>query len=256
VILLSDLVDQCEDPRQLDFVIAHELAHHAAGHVARQFFLLPFRMVPWLGAAYSRACEYTCDRAGLHAAGEPEAAMRGLAVLAAGGKLAARVDLAAFEAQRLEAGGFWMAVWELTASHPFLCKRVAALRAASQPEAQEALVRPNPFAWPLAPVFGALGGGGSAGGAMVAVAIVAMLAAIAIPNFLRYQERARQLREAGAAATDVQPGGEALVQAGGEALVQAGITRQQLETLRWVAQVRQQAEATQEQPDQESEQAR
>jgi Zn-dependent protease with chaperone function len=240
VILLSDLVDHCEDPRQLDFVIAHELAHHAAGHVARQFFLLPFRMVPWLGAAYSRACEYTCDRAGLFVVGEPEAAMRGLVVLAAGGKLAARVDLEAFATQRLETGGFWMAVWELSASHPFLCKRVAALRAVSQPEAREAPVRRNPFAWPLAPVFGALGGGGSAGGAMAAIAVVGILAAIAIPNFIKYQERARRVREAGALSMDgARPADEPFVQ--------AGLTRQQLETLQWVTAVREQAAASSEQ---------
>ena len=249
VILFSDLVDHCEDPRQLDFVVAHELAHHAAGHVARQLFLLPFRMVPLLGAAYSRACEYTCDRAGLFVVGEPEAAMRGLLVLAVGGKLAARADVAAFAAQRLETGGFWMAVWELTASHPFLCKRVAALRATSQPETGELPVRRNPAAWPLAPFFGGLAGGGSAAGAMVAVAIIAMLAAVAIPNLLKYQERARQVREGAAASVD---GAEL----GSEAVVQAGLTQRQLETLAWVAAVRQQAEASEDQPDQESEQKR
>ncbi len=238
VILYSELVDHCEDPRQLDFVIGHELAHHAAGHVARLFFLLPFRMVPLLGAAYSRACEYTCDRAGLFVVEDPEAAMRGLLVLAAGGKLAARANLGAFATQRLETGGFWMAVWELAASHPFLCKRVAALRAAAHPDAAAKPVRRNPFAWPLAPVLGGLAGGGTAGGAMVAVAIIGILAAIAIPNFLKYQERAREAR----AAIEAAAKGE---QASTPALVQAGLTQQQFETLQWVALVRQQADARQ-----------
>ena len=248
VILYSDLVDNCEDPRQLDFVIAHELAHHAAGHVARLLFLLPFRMVPLLGAAYSRACEYTCDRAGLFVVEDPEAAMRGLVVLAAGGKLAARANLGAFATQRLETGGFWMAVLELAASHPFLCKRVAALRAAALPDARVQPVRRNPFAWPLAPVLGGLAGGGSAGGAMVAVAIVGILAAIAIPNFLKFQEKARAARGAvEASATDQAPG---------SAVVQAGLTQQQLETLQWVAAVRrQQTEARErEAPQQQAEQ--
>jgi Zn-dependent protease with chaperone function len=236
VILYSELVDHCEDPRQLDFVIGHELAHHAAGHVARLFFLLPFRMVPLLGAAYSRACEYTCDRAGLFVVEDPEAAMRGLLVLAAGGKLASRANVGAFATQRLETGGFWMAVWELAASHPFLCKRVAALRAAAHPEAPSKPVRRNPFAWPLAPVLGTLGAGGTAGGAMAAVAVIGILAAIAIPNFIKYQERAREARAAVEAAAK---GGLPAA----PAVVQAGLTQQQLENLQWIALVRQQAEA-------------
>ena len=83
VIILSDLVDHCEDPRQLDFVVGHELGHHAAGHLSWNLFLLPYRIVPWLGAAYSRAREYTCDRCGLARlcprVGLPAASPNGLA---------------------------------------------------------------------------------------------------------------------------------------------------------------------------------
>ena len=72
VILLSDLVDHCQDSRQLDFVVGHELAHHAAGHLAWRLFLAPSMIVPLLGPAYSRACEYTCDRAGASVCGDTE----------------------------------------------------------------------------------------------------------------------------------------------------------------------------------------
>jgi Zn-dependent protease with chaperone function len=116
VIILSDLVDHCQDPRQLDFVVGHEIGHLAAGHLAWNAFLAPYRIVPWLGPAYSRAREYTCDLCGLAVAGDLEQSMRGLAVLAAGGRLASRVDLAAFAAQRIETGRFWAAVLELNAS--------------------------------------------------------------------------------------------------------------------------------------------
>lgn len=246
VILCSDLVDQCEDPRQLDFVIAHELAHHAAGHVSKLFFLLPFRMVPLLGAAYSRACEYTCDRTALFVVEEPEAAMRGLLVLAAGGKLAARANLSAFAAQRLETGGFWMAVWELAASHPFLCKRVAALRGAAHPEARMEPVQRNPLAWPLAPILGGLAGGGPAAGVLFAVALIGCLAAIAIPNFLKYQERARAARTAAEA--------PAQSDRSDAARVQIGLTQQQVETLQWVSLVRERAEAREREAAQQAEQ--
>jgi len=102
VILYSSLADACTDPRQLDFVLGHELGHLAAGHLTWNAFLLPFRLVPWLGAAYSRAREYTGDRCGLAVVEELEPAMRGLVVLAAGGKYAGEVNLAACGEQRAD----------------------------------------------------------------------------------------------------------------------------------------------------------
>jgi Zn-dependent protease with chaperone function/Tfp pilus assembly protein PilE len=189
VILLSDLVDHCEDPRQLDFVVGHELGHLAAGHLKWNLFLLPYRLVPWAGAAYSRACEYTCDRCGLAAAGDLDQAMRGLVVLAAGGRIAARVDLAAFTAQREEAGAFWPTVLELTSFHPFLCKRAAALQELSAPGTVRP-VRRSVAGVVLAPALGSLAGGAGAA-PLVMVAMLGMLAAIAIPNFVKYQLRAK-----------------------------------------------------------------
>lgn len=59
--------------------------------------------------------------------------MRGLVVLAAGGRIAARSDLDAFVEQRNESGHFWMAVHELVSSHPYLCKRVAAIKELAAP---------------------------------------------------------------------------------------------------------------------------
>src|SRR5262249_11765527 len=93
VILNSALADACQDSRQLDFVLGHEVGHLAAGHLAWNGFLLPFRFLPWFGAAYSRAREYTGDRCGLAVVEDLEPAMRGLVVLAAGGKYAAEVNL-------------------------------------------------------------------------------------------------------------------------------------------------------------------
>lgn len=192
VILLSDLVDHCQDPRQLDFIVGHELGHHAAGHLSWNLFLLPYRLVPWLGAAYSRACEYTCDRCGLAAADDLEQSMRGLVVLAAGGRVAQQVNLAAFASQRRDAGGFWATVLELSSSHPFLSKRVAALQAVHAPDTVAPVSR-SVAGVVLAPVLGALGGG-MAGAPMVAVAMIGVLAAVAIPNFIRYQLRAKDGR--------------------------------------------------------------
>lgn len=180
VILLSDLVDGCQDPRQLDFIIGHEMTHLAAGHLSWNFVLAPFRILPWVGPAYSRACEYTCDRGGHFVAGDVEQSKRALVVLAAGGKLAQRANLDAFMGQGNEAGGFWMAIHELVSSHPFLCKRVAAVQEFAQPGTAKPAGR-NPFAYLFAPVLGASVGGGA--GAIVAMMViwVGLGAAIAVP---------------------------------------------------------------------------
>jgi Zn-dependent protease with chaperone function len=200
VILLSDLVEHCTDARQLDFIVGHELAHHAAGHLAWNAFLAPYHLVPLLGAAYSRAREYTCDRAGASVAGDTEQAMRGLVVLAAGGKLAAATNLDAFMEQAAEAGSFWMAVFELAASHPYLCKRVAALKDWVAPGTAPA-ARRNFFAYPLAPFLGIASGST----ASTAILVVAIMAAVAIPNFNAYQERLREQAAAPTRAVKTQP---------------------------------------------------
>ena len=192
VIIYSSLIDSCQDPRQLDFVIGHEMGHLAAGHLQYRALLLPFFLVPWLGPAYSRACEYTSDRCGLECSDGLEPALRGLAVLAAGGKQAQSVDLAAFTRQQEESGHFWMAVLELGSTHPYLCKRALALQEFTKPGSTQVSAR-NPLAYPFAPVFGIAAGGG-AGSTLMVVAIMGMLAAIAIPNFIKYQERAKAMR--------------------------------------------------------------
>ena len=190
VIINSALADACTDPRQLDFVVGHELGHLAAGHLAWNALLLPFHLVPWLGTAYSRAREYTCDRAGLVCCGGLEPAMRGLAVLAGAGRSAAELNLPMFMAQRHDTGAFWMAVLELNSTHPYLCKRAAALQEFTAPGSVKP-VRRTPLAYPLAPVFGfAVAGTGAA--PIMTIVVIGMLAAIAIPNFKKFQERAQQ----------------------------------------------------------------
>jgi Zn-dependent protease with chaperone function len=192
VILNSALADACQDPLQLDFVLGHEVGHLAAGHLSWNGFLLPFRFLPWLGAAYSRAREYTGDRCGLAVVQELEPAMRGLAVLAAGGRYAGEVNLAAFAAQREESGRFWMATTELMSSHPFLCKRVAALQELVHPGTVRTVPR-TPLAYPLAPILG-MTAPGSTSGVLLIVLYLGILVAVAVPNFIRKRDELLQMQ--------------------------------------------------------------
>jgi len=117
----------------LSFVVGHELGHHWRGHLRWRWLIAPARFVPYLGPAYSRACEYTCDRVGAYCA--PDGAIDGLLVLAAGSWLHRHVNAQEFAKQADSDRGFWIRRAELVSSHPRLPKRVAALLALGVPSA-------------------------------------------------------------------------------------------------------------------------
>jgi Zn-dependent protease with chaperone function len=194
IVLYSDLVDAgssdgekpADEPDAVEFVVAHEVGHLALGHLKWNFFLAPIRFLPWIGPAYSRACEYSCDRCGHAVVGDLDISSRALAMLAAGGKLARRVNMDAFVAQRQEASRFWTAVYELTSTHPLLAKRVAALRELAQPGSTPQPTRPA-LAYLVAPLASA-----GTWALVYMVFVIGMLAAIAIPNFIAMQLKAKR----------------------------------------------------------------
>jgi Zn-dependent protease with chaperone function len=99
--------------------------------MTRRALLYPAMIVPFLGSAYSRACEYTCDRIGN--ALEPEGSVDGLLVLAAGRDLYNQVDAAEYAKQRITESGFFVRFAEIMSTHPNLTKRVAVLGARPTP---------------------------------------------------------------------------------------------------------------------------
>jgi Zn-dependent protease with chaperone function len=127
VIINSDVLELALDQGEaaVGFIVGHELAHLWRGHLRHRWLTMPARFLPYLGAAYSRACEYTCDRVG--AACQPDGAISGLLALAAGKQLHAHVDVREFATQAQRDQSFWIRRAELMASHPLLTKRVAAL---------------------------------------------------------------------------------------------------------------------------------
>jgi Zn-dependent protease with chaperone function len=127
VVIFSDVLALAEARGEaaVGFIVAHELAHVRRGHLKHRWLVLPGKIIPYLGPAYSRACEYTCDRMGAHC--QPDGAIDGLLVLAAGRELYRQVDAREYARQVETEKGYFVKRAELMATHPHLPKRVAAL---------------------------------------------------------------------------------------------------------------------------------
>ncbi len=127
VVLYSDVLELAyqQGEAAVAFVIAHELAHFQRGHLKWRLLVAPGMFVPFLGTAYSRSCEYTCDRFGAHC--RPDGALPGLLVLAAGKHLYRRADAGVLGRQADQEYGFWIWLAEIFQTHPNLPRRVSAL---------------------------------------------------------------------------------------------------------------------------------
>lgn len=127
VILYSDVLALASQKggKAVSFVVGHELGHVRRKHMTRRALLYPAMIFPFLGSAYSRACEYTCDRFGN--ALDPEGGVDGLLVLAAGRDLYTQVSSAEYGRQCETERGFFVRFAEILSTHPNLTKRVAAL---------------------------------------------------------------------------------------------------------------------------------
>lgn len=126
VLLTSALVD-VHDPAQVDFVVGHELGHHAAGHLSfwKNLLKLPGTLVPFLGSAYHRSRELTADRIGAYCVDDVEAARGGLHMLACGSaRLNAHMNADAFSAQEDLVPPITGFLLHVVSAYPRLTRRV------------------------------------------------------------------------------------------------------------------------------------
>ena len=187
--LYSDVVDALADnPDALNFYIGHEIGHIKRKHLAWSTVLAPASILPLVGAAYSRAREYTCDRHGLAACDSPVNAEFGMAALAAGGKRWKTMSKTAYIGQVHHTNGFWMSFHELVGDYPWLVKRMDAVRALAQGQQPSSPSR-HPLAVVLALFVPRLGTGG--GGALIVIAAIGVMAAVAIPAYQQYTQKAQ-----------------------------------------------------------------
>ena len=130
VILYSDVLGAAYDEGMtaVAFIIGHELGHLKRNHVslAKSIFTLPSKLIPFLGAAYSRACETTCDNIGYALC--PEGAEKGMLILAAGRELYKKVQVNELLAATRAEKGFAMWFAEVFSSHPPIVDRITHLQ--------------------------------------------------------------------------------------------------------------------------------
>lgn len=125
IVLYSEIVESAyeQDKKILEFIIGHELGHIKRNHMFKNLLLIPSYIIPFLGSAYSRACEYTCDNIGNSLC--PSGVKSGLLLLASGTKIYKNVNIKEFLIQDYSEDGFWKWFSEKVSSHPNLTKRLA-----------------------------------------------------------------------------------------------------------------------------------
>ncbi|HUX39664.1 MAG TPA: M48 family metallopeptidase [Rectinemataceae bacterium] len=114
------------DMEAVKFVLGHELGHVRRNHMSKRFWTFPSSIIPFLTAAYSRRCEFTCDAIGKSLA--PANRLNGLLVLAAGPHLYGQLNPESYIEDANESYTIGVKFMQLFMSHPYLPKRIRNLR--------------------------------------------------------------------------------------------------------------------------------
>lgn len=112
---------------ELQAIAAHELGHVKLKHTSYQFFLLPFRMIPYLNVWLSRMQEYSADRAALYVAKDATIVKRALAKLVLGTYAATNLHTEEYIANSSKEWGLFTLIAKLLSTHPPLPERMKAL---------------------------------------------------------------------------------------------------------------------------------
>lgn len=187
VVVYSDLLEAYgPSSPEIKFLLGHELGHIKRKHIIKQLFLFPGLLVPLLGNAYSRACEASCDRYGAFASEDIDASVNAMMVMSGGKTASKMMNPIPFAAQYSKMRGFFVSWYELISGYPTFSQRVAHLLSVRDGRRPVSSSR-NPLAYVFA--FFTVGGRGTGGAnLMITVAIIGLLAAIAIPSFVKARE--------------------------------------------------------------------
>ncbi len=147
VVVLNSALLEVMDADEMRFVLGHELGHVRLGHTWLNSLVGGMAGIPSpLGASallsmaflwWNRACEYSADRAGMLACGEPHKALSALIKLEAGPAVFTRADGSAELAEALERAlrvidaeddHALSHLEEAFGTHPMMIKRIQQLR--------------------------------------------------------------------------------------------------------------------------------
>jgi Zn-dependent protease with chaperone function len=138
IVLYSSLL-QLMDREELQFVVGHEMGHICLGHTWLNTLVGGMAGIPSsIGAMllmqvtflwWNRACEYSADRAGILACGNPHKAISALIKLEAGSSVRDQESLAR-ATQRIESedDDIINLFGELLATHPMIVRRIEQIR--------------------------------------------------------------------------------------------------------------------------------
>lgn len=181
IVLYSDMLEACgSDSAEIRFVLGHEIGHIQRNHLSKNLLVLPGRILPLIGDAYSRACERTCDRYGAAGTTDVNGAVRAMMMLSAGPEYGKTLRPEAFAAQHATERGFFISWHELTSSYPTLSQRVdnlLAIRSGTVPLRQKR----HPLAYVFA-FFTLSGPGGGFSSLLLTIIAIGFIAALFIPD--------------------------------------------------------------------------
>lgn len=136
VVVHSATVEAMSD-KELEFIIGHEFSHIKCGHTNVSVLTSSSRgigvpiishLLSFVFLFWNRKAEYTCDRGGLLANRNREAAISAMCKLAVGPTLFGKMDAAAFLNQRVSLDdNDFSHLSEKLATHPYLVKRIHAI---------------------------------------------------------------------------------------------------------------------------------
>jgi len=213
VVIYSDMLEALgPDSAEMKFLLGHEIGHIQRNHLLKRVLLAPALFLPFLGAAYSRSCESTCDRFGAAAADNETASLSAMMALA-GGKYASRMmDPVVYARQNEDHRGFFVSWHELISGYPTLSRRVRDIANLfeSRPDSPAPSRNPLAYLFALFSFGGGFGGRGSFISTLIAVYfLVVMIATLtSVGAALEKSEKAkaaqieRELKELSPSSTD------------------------------------------------------
>lgn len=194
VVIYSDFVEGFgPGSDEVAFILGHELGHIERKHLLKRMLVAPGLLLPLLGAAYSRACEHSCDRYGAFVANNQQASLNAVMALAGGRYLAKQYSAEAFASQYQKERGFFVSLHEVTSGYPTLAQRAAQVQSYGQDAIPFKPAKRNPLAY----LFGIFSFGGGAKHSIITTTIVLLIVLFVLiaPKLEQWQQEAKAINE-------------------------------------------------------------